>query len=167
MSCAPSQYESSFTNTAVGSTGRARTEKVRDARLDRELPRHHRHPRRESVSEAKQFRANEAAADLAGAGYDDDLPRGVILGTVDLVEMFATEMMLEFWESPPDSRGKLYGNYGPQYNSADWERGEREKLYGNYDPDRYAWRLENPRMFSKPIPAKGHLGLWNWEGATE
>lgn len=28
----------------------------------------------------------------------------------------------------------------------------------------YAWKLENVIKYSKPIPCKGKLGLWNFEG---
>lgn len=40
-----------------------------------------------------------------------------------------------------------------------------ERLYGDYEygQGRWAWFLEKPEPFSEPIPAKGSLGLWNWE----
>jgi hypothetical protein len=31
----------------------------------------------------------------------------------------------------------------------------------------YHWVLRNPVAFDKPIPAKGKLGLWEYEGAVE
>lgn len=37
-----------------------------------------------------------------------------------------------------------------------------ERGFGNYDQGRYAWKLENPIIFQKPIPAKGALSLWNF-----
>ena len=42
---------------------------------------------------------------------------------------------------------------------------EREKLLGDYSPGRFAWVLQNPVMFDKPIPARGQQGWWEWEGA--
>lgn len=36
----------------------------------------------------------------------------------------------------------------------------------NYQPDLYAWKLENLR-YIKPIPLKGKLGLWNYDGEIE
>lgn len=34
-----------------------------------------------------------------------------------------------------------------------------EYLYGDFTVGRYAWRLEKPRLFKKPIPAYGRPGL--------
>lgn len=39
---------------------------------------------------------------------------------------------------------------------------ERERALGDYSPGRFAWVLRNPEMFSKPIPARGQQGWWNW-----
>ena len=38
-----------------------------------------------------------------------------------------------------------------------------EQEFGDYTPGRYAWILDNVKPLEKPIPAKGSLGLWNWE----
>jgi activating signal cointegrator 1 len=38
----------------------------------------------------------------------------------------------------------------------------REREFGDYAPDRYAWILEDIKPFPEPIPAKGALGLWDW-----
>ena len=40
----------------------------------------------------------------------------------------------------------------------------QEKLWGDYSPGRFAWVLQNPVMFDKPIPARGKQGWWEWEG---
>lgn len=34
---------------------------------------------------------------------------------------------------------------------------------GDWSPGRYAWRLENVRLPIRPIPIKGHQGLWDVE----
>lgn len=51
--------------------------------------------------------------------------------------------------------------------SATLENGEiikgKELEFGEYDPERYSWILENIKMLDKPIPAKGQLGLWNYD----
>lgn len=39
-----------------------------------------------------------------------------------------------------------------------------ERLCGEYAPGRFAWLLEDIESLEQPIPAKGMLGLWNWEG---
>jgi hypothetical protein len=40
---------------------------------------------------------------------------------------------------------------------------EPELWFGNYESGRYAWILDDVRQFAEPIPAKGALGLWEWE----
>jgi hypothetical protein len=37
-----------------------------------------------------------------------------------------------------------------------------EELVGDWSDGRYAWKLENIRVFDEPIPAKGMQGLWSW-----
>jgi len=36
--------------------------------------------------------------------------------------------------------------------------------FGNYTVGRYAWILENVKRLAEPVPAKGKLSLWEWEG---
>jgi hypothetical protein len=36
-----------------------------------------------------------------------------------------------------------------------------EALLGDFSEDRYAWRLEDPKRFEKPVPYKGHQGFFN------
>lgn len=40
-----------------------------------------------------------------------------------------------------------------------------ERSFGDYTPGRYAWLLSDVQALPTPIPAKGQLGLWNWEGS--
>jgi activating signal cointegrator 1 len=35
-----------------------------------------------------------------------------------------------------------------------------ERIFGDYSANRWAWILEDPVEFEKPIPYKGTLGLW-------
>jgi hypothetical protein len=37
-------------------------------------------------------------------------------------------------------------------------------MYGNFTPGRYGWILESVVSISPPIPAKGSLGLWRFDG---
>ena len=46
-------------------------------------------------------------------------------------------------------------------------RPQRTSIRGRYSPGRFAWVLQNPVMFDKPIPARGKQGWWNWEGDAE
>ena len=34
---------------------------------------------------------------------------------------------------------------------------------GNFAEGRYAWRVDNIRPLTRPIPATGRQGIWNWE----
>ena len=38
-----------------------------------------------------------------------------------------------------------------------------ESDYGRYEVGRYAWKLELIEVLDNPIPAKGKLGIWNYE----
>ena len=42
---------------------------------------------------------------------------------------------------------------------------EQERLLGDYTLGQFAWVLQNPVMFDKPIPARGFQGWWNWKEA--
>lgn len=68
----------------------------------------------------------------------DDLPKGVVLGTVLVVDCRAMDHALI---------GDLT---------------EQELAYGWYSPGRYAWFLDQPEAFEKPIPVRGGQRLWNW-----
>lgn len=68
------------------------------------------------------------------------LPRGAVLCVVDLVDCRpAEEVALDI--------------------------SSLERLYGDYGPGRWAWLFEELEPFDTPVPAKGALGLWNWEEA--
>lgn len=41
---------------------------------------------------------------------------------------------------------------------------EPERSFGDYRAGRFAWVLTDIRRLPEPIPAKGALGLWNWDG---
>ncbi len=38
-----------------------------------------------------------------------------------------------------------------------------ERAFGDYSNGRFVWVLEEPEVFSQPIPVKGTLGLWSFE----
>lgn len=39
----------------------------------------------------------------------------------------------------------------------------QEEMFGNYERGRFAWVLTDVRPLTEPMPAKGSLGLWEWE----
>jgi hypothetical protein len=74
------------------------------------------------------------------------IPRGVIIAVCDVVECGRIT-----------DDGVLFAN-GRYYP----ETPEHE--FGDYTPGRYAWLLSNTRALPEPIPAKGALGLWEYDG---
>ncbi|MDD2181037.1 MAG: ASCH domain-containing protein [Bacilli bacterium] len=45
----------------------------------------------------------------------------------------------------------------------DIKKNHNEYICGGYSIGRYAWILEDIEPLKKPIPAKGQLGIWNYE----
>jgi activating signal cointegrator 1 len=86
--------------------------------------------------------AREFASDLEHiiykTGETPSWPTGVVLATCELVHCAIAEYI-------------------------DVDPIERE--YGDYSADRWAWMLEDVQRLDKPIPAKGMLGLWEWDDA--
>ena len=80
---------------------------------------------------------------LAQTGICDshDLPRGCIVVVGDLFAVFPAGAV--------DDRGLPLS--------------AQERAFGNFSAGRYGWRLENVRRLVSPIPARGALGLWEWE----
>ncbi len=72
-----------------------------------------------------------------------DLPRGCVLAVARFVRCIPTD--------------------GPEaaHLSA------QERAFGFYGPGRFGWVLEEVRPLREPIPAKGMLGLWEWEPPTD
>jgi ASCH domain. len=77
---------------------------------------------------------------LLNAGYRlsfSNLEFGLILARVELIDC----MLINSAEKPP----------------------EPELSFGDYTPGRYAWLLSDVQAYEVPIPAIGHLGLWEFE----
>lgn len=76
----------------------------------------------------------------------DQLPFGAIIGRVLLTDVVKIEELLLS---------------GPTINQLTLE----ERAFGDYTGGRYAWLLEDPVAFDKPVPVGGTLGLWEYSGA--
>lgn len=70
-----------------------------------------------------------------------ELPLGAALCVVDLVDVVPIESI---------SRTML---------SVD------ELAFGDYTDGRFAWRLDNVRVFDEPVKCKGFQGLWNFDNS--
>ena len=83
----------------------------------------------------KHFRAA-----LHGAGYTlvASLPRGAAIAIVTLADI--TPIIFQR-DVPP----------------------EPEATFGDYTSGRWAWHLTAAQMLAEPVPAKGALGLWEWD----
>lgn len=68
------------------------------------------------------------------------LPRGVALGTVELIDIIPTETLV--FKEGLDAK---------------------EQAFGDFSPGRWAWKLANPVMFPEPILCAGHQRLWEVE----
>lgn len=74
------------------------------------------------------------------------VPRGAIIGQVNLDGALQSECFFT----------------KDHYKDFGCEISEQEKAFGDYSPGRYGWLLSNPVQFPEPIPAKGSLGLWEY-----
>lgn len=87
----------------------------------------------------------------------DKMPRGAIVATCELVDCVPSETIMA-----------AFGAYGPEDQSGGrrlWPLTDQELAFGDYSPGRYAWLLADVKPLATPIPAKGALGLWDWEGS--
>ena len=87
----------------------------------------------------------------------EQLPYGAIIGKVNLIDTYTSE---ELNSTQGFSNGKNEWTIHPEFG------GGNELVFGDYSPNRYGWLLSDPVLFDKPIPAKGQLGIWNWEFPT-
>lgn len=94
--------------------------------------------RLDEVHATKSLSNRDFWAVMEAIGGKTDLPRGAVVGTVEIVDCVPVE--------------ELADKLNPL-----------EKVLGDYSPGRFAWVLKNPVMFDTPIPARGQQGWWNWD----
>jgi uncharacterized protein (TIGR02996 family) len=73
----------------------------------------------------------------------EDLPRGCLLGSVELVNSAVIG---------DEPRQVLSAGWIPP-NPPEWD-------FGDYTPGRYVWVLRDPRPFKRPVPYKGERGFF-------
>jgi len=95
---------------------------------------------------------------LDNAGYKlfSSLPRGAVVATCELV--FVREITARQYTLDKTLGWKWTGPDG----TYSFELDDQERAFGDYGPSRYAWMLHNIQALAEPIPAKGSLGLWEW-----
>jgi hypothetical protein len=82
----------------------------------------------------------------------NELPLGMIIATCELVECLRI-----------NENDDLQGKNGWMIGGHFWEASPQEILFGNFEIHRYMWFLNNVVRLAVPVPAKGMLGLWEWE----
>jgi hypothetical protein len=75
------------------------------------------------------------------------LPFGYIIGKVTLVDVIRV------------GTGMLTHTNDELMNKLTME----EKAFGDYTPGRFAWLLEHPVAFKRPVGARGSLTLWEFD----
>jgi len=93
----------------------------------------------------------------------DKLPAGAIIGSVTVGETFFTQdaeaWIREAWIRTVNSSGKMTED---QLEAQLSGMVARERAFGDYTSGRVGWRLTDPVIFARPVPAKGSLGLWEF-----
>ena len=93
-------------------------------------------------------------AGLAPFTWDADallaLPRGAIVAVCELTDC---------------SPIKIYSIGDSAINGTSYPLPtEPERSFGDYSVGRWAWLLADIRALPEPVPARGTLGLWTWQG---
>ncbi len=84
-----------------------------------------------------------------GALQIDRLPRGVVVATCRLADV-ARVVLID---------GQAHADLGDGTVAIP----EEELPFGDFRVGRFAWLFLEVRPLDEPIPAKGTLGLWEWE----
>lgn len=97
---------------------------------------------------AQALALNVAMQRGLGGALPFSLPRGAVLGIVNLTDVHRVA-----------TDGRLAPDVLRRFNAA-----PDEEEFGDYSSDdRWAWMLPERVWFERPMPAKGALGLWDWE----
>lgn len=97
----------------------------------------------------------------------EDLPRGCIIATAELVNVWRTcyhpgADVDRAIGIPIGAESLMLDRHDPEFGKI-VVPSEQELIFGDWTPVRFAWELTDVKMLDKPIPAKGHQRLWNWD----
>lgn len=76
----------------------------------------------------------------------DQLPTGAVIAIVELTDCF--RVIKDYHDKAETTGGSIDMNEYP---------------FGDYSEGRFAWKLDNVKILSPFIHAKGKLGLWEWD----
>lgn len=111
-----------------------------------------------TVMHEEPFRSVLAAA---GVRVLADLPRGAVIATAYLADVLPTSPRRGGVNEQELLEAQL------ALRLAHFDKGarslEQELAFGDFSPGRFAWMLEDVVALPEPVPARGALGLWNWE----
>ncbi len=83
---------------------------------------------------------------------------GAVIALCDLIDVVPTyELLL----------GSHIAVETPRGGRHEWQVTAQEHAFGDYGPRRFAWLLANVRRLPAPVPARGALGLWEWNRPEE
>lgn len=90
-------------------------------------------------------------------------PTGMIIGKVDLADCITTDEWMLANTEPMKEGQKRTSKMGIArmligLKESSW----KEHAFGDFSYRRYAWKLDNPVKFDKPVPARGSLGIWEF-----
>ena len=84
-------------------------------------------------------------------GVSHNLPRGCVVATCRLVGCFRITRSATY-QLPTGERVEIT---------------TLEEAFGDYTPGRWGWVLADVRALPTPLPARGALGLWEWDAPAE
>lgn len=92
------------------------------------------------------------------------MPMGAIVAVCELIDCVPTQHPgIVSKPGTPWFTGARKG-VGQHYYEVPPPLDSNEFAFGDYTPGRFAWPLATVQPLPRPIPAKGALGLWEWEG---
>lgn len=86
----------------------------------------------------------------------DELPRGDIIAVCELLDVISTEDVMPLpeidfgWRRSTHTIGVVHA-------------GQRQLMLGDFSPRRFAWLLADVKRLKRPVPARGRLGLWDFD----
>ena len=91
------------------------------------------------------------------------LPMGAIVAVADLEDVVKTSDLESNWKVIWPHVNKAWPRCMLPGQRTIQERTKTELVFGDYTPGRYMLLLSNVVALPSPIPAKGRLGLWEFE----